>query len=125
MASKLMHQNQFSNVPLMSTLCGTVTLGAASIASQSFSGGTFTRDGVGSYTLTLAEVWPGGMQSMQMTVFYSSATFGVLAVMTDASATTKTITFKVLDAAGAAADLASGVKLCFCVVLKNSSVANG
>jgi len=116
----------FTNMPEECRMHSSVTLGSNAISSQSCTYGTYTRDGTGAYTLTLNDVWDGGMSDCELTVIRSTATFGKPTVLIDSSAVaaTKTITFKVLDAAGNAVDLASGTVLNFCWTLKRSTLAN-
>lgn len=127
MANKLFHNQQYTSVPALVTLAGTMTLGAGpAIASQSFKGGTWTRTGTGAYTLTLDEVWPGGLVMLRMVPLEGTARYGVLALIEDKSnLAAKTVKVKILDAAGSAADLANGTVFMIEVMLKNSSVANG
>lgn len=93
-------------------LTGTITLGSASISSNTLTtrgiANTVVRNGAGDYTITLKD-GVKAIESVQVTVLAASAA-DLVPQLTAISASNKTIQFKTL-AAAVATDGASGVVL--------------
>lgn len=102
------------------TLAGVVTLGTTSIASQDCLGFSVARTGTGAYTITLDDKWP---QLLDVNVTkLGAAADTYVQVLTEAVASTKTITFGHYTGGGTvAADPASGVKFVISISLRNTS----
>jgi hypothetical protein len=78
--------------------------------------------------MTLNEPWPGECVGLDVTVLKSSGgAYGVPGLDADSSSTdgTNTIAWVMFNAAGSAADLATGTVLLCTYHMKNSSVSNG
>ena len=102
-------------------VAGIVTLGSGAIASQDCLGFSVARTGTGAYTLTLEDKWPQ-LLNVSINRIGSAAADTYIQVLTEAVASTKTITFGHYTGGGTvAADPASGVKLVISLTLRNSS----
>lgn len=101
-------------------LDGSVTFGASSaVSSQSFDGGTFTKNASGDWTLTLSDVF-NAIKSVQVTYNVNSTTpTGLVAQVYSVSASDKAIKFKLLDGT-VATDPGTGASCFVSVRCKNS-----
>jgi hypothetical protein len=102
-------------------LAGHVNIAAnASVASQSFIGGTITKTGTGAYTLTLDDKYQALLSASAQVAETSADLFGKIGAVDVVSA--KTIVIQTVDATGAAVDASATLKVYITLVLSNSSV---
>lgn len=103
-------------------LAGSVTFGASSaVASQDFTGGTFTKNSAGDFTLTLSDVF-NAIKSVNVTYNVNSTTpTDLVPQVYSVSASGKTIKFKLLTGT-VATDPGTGASAFVNVVCKNSGV---
>ena len=108
--------------PRQVNLDGSVTFGSASaISSQDFTGGTFTSNGAGDFTLTLSDVF-NTIKAVSVTYNVNSSTaVDLVPQIYSVSASSKVIKFKLLAGSTATAP-GSGASCFVSVVAKNSGV---
>lgn len=122
MADRHFYPSEGNYDPRLVRLAGSVTFGSASaISSQDFTGGTFTSNGAGDFTLTLTDVF-NSIKSVNVTYNVNSSTaVDLVPQVYSVSASGKTVKFKLLAGSTATAP-GSGAVAYLNVVCKNSGV---
>jgi len=122
MADRNFYPEEGHYYPRKVEIDGSVTFGSASaIASQDFTGGTFTSNGAGDFTLTLSDVF-NTIKAVSVTYNVNSSTaVDLVPQVYSVSASGKTVKFKLL-AGSTATSPGSGASCYVIVKAKNSGV---
>lgn len=122
MADRMFYPEEGSYDKRLVRMGGSVTFGASSaVSSQDFTGGTFTKNATGDWTLTLTDVF-NAIKSVTITYNVNSTTpVDLVPQVYSVSASSKTIKFKLLTGT-VATDPGSGALAYVHIVAKNSGV---
>lgn len=122
MADRMFYPEEGSYTKRLVRAEGSVTFGASSaVSSQSFDGGTFTKNASGDWTLTLSDVF-NEIKSVQVTYNVNSTTpTGLVPQVYSVSVSSKTVKFKLLTGT-VATDPGNGAIAYVSVTCKNSGV---